>query len=64
MPTSYTRGDASNAAVEIVKAGLQSGAIKLNGSLGTPEQGAKDDAVYLSTLINEIVEKIKNPDLR
>ena len=48
-------------AVEIVKAGLQSGAISLRGSKACPsDQVAKEigklDGAYLNALVNELTE--------
>ncbi|WP_321846795.1 hypothetical protein [Burkholderia cepacia] len=63
MTTSFARLDASTHAVALVKAALESGAIKLNGPMGLngPAHYAEQDAQYLATLINELAEKIKSP---
>ncbi|CAJ0773059.1 hypothetical protein [Ralstonia chuxiongensis] len=44
------------AAVEIVKAGLTNGTIKLHGALTKPEDHAEQDAKYLVKLIQEVVK--------
>lgn len=65
MTTTFSRSQASDAAIALVKAGLESGSIKLYGISGsgdTPANAAKADAEYLETLINALVEKIKSPD--
>ncbi|CAJ0737728.1 hypothetical protein R16034_00827 [Ralstonia edaphis] len=42
-------------AVEVVKAGLTHGTIKLHGALSDPEGHAERDAKYLVRLIQDIV---------
>ncbi|MGU7770609.1 hypothetical protein ACV229_10565 [Burkholderia sp. MR1-5-21] len=59
--TLFNRGDAAAMAAEIVKAAVQSGAIRLLGSASDPahvQQHATSDAKYLSILINELAEEL------
>jgi len=44
------------AAVEIVKTGLSSGAIKVRGMSTDAKASAEDDATYLATLIQSIAK--------
>lgn len=48
-------------AIDIVKAGLQSGSIKLLGTNGSPSAAAKHaaaDAEYINALINDVVKNL------
>jgi len=56
MNTTYSL----NHAVAIVSAGLQSGAIRLNGATtgNANEESIKEDAKYLNGLINAIADNI------
>ncbi|PLT18727.1 hypothetical protein [Ralstonia mannitolilytica] len=47
------------AAVEIVKAGLTNGTIKLHGALTKPEDHAEQDAKYLVRLILDIAKGLE-----
>ena len=46
-------------AVEVVKAGLTNGTIKLYGALGDPEDQAEQDAKYLVKLIQELAKGLE-----
>jgi hypothetical protein len=64
MATTFNRAQASDRAIELVKAALESGVIKLNGPMGAggPESYAGNDAKYLAKLVNDLAENIKSPD--
>lgn len=57
------KGYDSGQALQIIKLGLENGVIRLKGTVGDPdtpwdkaEQRAKDDAAYLVTLYNELMQ--------
>jgi hypothetical protein len=66
MATNLNRGEACTLAGALVKAALESGAIKLNGPIGMQgaEALAADDAKYLAKLVNDLTEAIKSPDFK
>lgn len=53
------RTQAQEAAVEIVKAGLLNGTIKLNGNSGRGGENATGDVAYLTALLDGLVKALE-----
>ena len=56
---SLSTSERYTAAVEVVKAGLTNGTIKLNGALNRPEDHAIQDAKYLVRLIHDLAKGLE-----